>query len=116
MRESGMNHRSKNSGSGAYGLAQWLGSRKKALFNKYGNNPSFQNQLDFIWHELNTSHKSGLKYLRRSKTAEEAARNAMGYYEFSAGPEGAIAEMNKYGQDGRKSMREGITNATRLIG
>ena len=116
MRESGMNHRSKNSGSGAYGLAQWLGSRKKALFNKYGNNPSFQNQLDFIWHELNTSHKSGLKYLRRSKTAEEAARNAMGYYEFSAGPEGAIAEMNKYGQDGRRSMREGITNATRLIG
>lgn len=116
MRESSMNHRTKNSGSGAYGLAQWLGPRKRALFNKYGNNPSFQNQLDFIWHELNTSHKNGLKYLKRSKTAEEAARNVMGYYEFSVGPEGAIAEMNKYGQDGRRSMREGVANASRLMG
>ena len=39
MRESTLNPNAVNSSSGAYGLAQWLGNRKKALFNKYGNRP-----------------------------------------------------------------------------
>lgn len=116
MRESGMNPQALNKGSKAYGLAQWLGPRKKALFARYGNNPSLENQLDFIWSELNSTHKNGLRHLRSSKSAEEAARNAMGYYEFSAGPEAAIANMRKYGQDGEGSMRKGISFASNLIG
>lgn len=116
MRESGMSPTALNSSSGAYGLAQWLGARKKALFNKYGKNPTLDNQLDFIWSELNSSHRNGLRHLKASKNATEAARNAMGYYEFSVGPEGAVREMKKYGQDGEGSMRKGINNASILMG
>ena len=116
MRESGMSPTAVNSSSGAYGLAQWLGSRKKALFNKYGNNPTLNQQLDFVWNELNSTHKKGLKALKSSKSAEEAARNAMGYYEFMAGPDAAVREMRKYGQDGEGSMRKGINYASILMG
>ena len=116
MRESGMSPTAVNSSSGAYGLAQWLGSRKKALFNKYGNNPTLNQQLDFVWNELNSTHKKGLKALKSSKSAEEAARNAMGYYEFMAGPDAAVKEMRKYGQDGEGSMRKGINYASILMG
>lgn len=116
MRESGMSPTAVNSSSGAYGLAQWLGPRKKALFNKYGNNPTLNQQLDFVWNELNSTHKKGLKALKSSKSAEEAARNAMGYYEFMAGPDAAVREMRKYGQDGEGSMRKGINYASILMG
>lgn len=111
MRESSLNFTALNKKSGAYGLAQWLGNRKKALFNKYGSNPTFENQLDFIWHELNTSHKRGLDKLNKSKSLEEAATNAFGYYEFSGGPTAAVRAMNKTGQNGLASLREGIKYA-----
>lgn len=118
MRESRMNSNAINPASGAYGLGQWLGSRKTKLFKKYGRNPSFYQQLDYIWDELNTSHRKGLQMLKSSKTVDEAARNAFGYYEFSAGPQAAIATMNKNGKNtkwknpnGTVAMNNGITNA-----
>lgn len=118
MRESRMNTNAINPASGAYGLGQWLGSRKTKLFKKYGRNPSFYQQLDYIWDELNTSHRKGLQMLKSSKTVDEAARNAFGYYEFSAGPQAAIAAMNKNGKNtkwknpnGTVAMNNGITNA-----
>lgn len=118
MRESHMNTNAINPASGAYGLGQWLGSRKTKLFKKYGRNPSFYQQLDYIWDELNTSHRKGLQMLKSSKTVDEAARNAFGYYEFSAGPQAAVAAMNKNGKNtkwknpnGTVAMNDGITNA-----
>lgn len=114
MRESGLNPLAINPGSKAYGLAQWLGARKKKLFSMYGNNPTLQNQLDFVWWELNNTHKNGLKYLMAARNAEEAARAGMNWFEFSNGD--AISEMNKWGQDGRGSMRKGIMYATKLAG
>lgn len=114
MRESGLNPLAINPGSKAYGLAQWLGARKKKLFSMYGSRPSLQNQLDFVWWELNNTHKNGLKYLMASRNAEEAARAGMNWFEFSNGD--AISEMNKWGQDGRGSMRKGIEFATKLAG
>lgn len=116
VRESGLNPDVINKTSGAYGIAQWLGPRKKKLFAKYGNKPTLDQQLEFVWDELNDTHKSGLRHLMAAKTAEEAARMGMGYYEFQAGPEGAVAAMNKWGQDGEGSMRKGIENAVRLMG
>lgn len=115
MRESRLNPNARNKSSGALGLAQWLGSRKRRLISKYGNNPTFEQQLDFIWEELNSDYRTGLNKLRSSKTAKEAAINAFGWYEFSVGPEGAIAEMNKYGQNGRRSYNEGIKFAEDLL-
>lgn len=124
MRESnGLDINAVNPNGGAYGLAQWLGPRKKELFRRYGSHPTFENQLDYIWSELNTIHKKGLQMLRASKTADEAARNAFGYYEFSRGPEAAIASMNKNGKktkwknpDGYSAMMKGVNNARQLLG
>lgn len=116
MRESSLDYKAVNKGSNAYGLAQWLGDRKTGLFKKYGNNPTFEQQLDYVWDELNSTHKNGLRMLKASKSAEEAARNAMGYYEFSAGPEKAIANMIKHGQDGEGSMRKGVNFAMGIVG
>lgn len=40
------------SSSSGYGMIQWLGGRKNQLFSIYGNNPSVENQLDFMKDEL----------------------------------------------------------------
>lgn len=114
IRESRLQPNAINKYSKAYGIAQWLGDRKTKLFAKYGNNPTFEQQLQYVWDELNTTHTKGLQKLKESKTTEEAARNAFGYYEFSVGPEGAVLAMNKYGQNGKKSLNEGVQYANKL--
>lgn len=123
MRESSMNITSLNPYSGAYGLGQWLGGRKKKLISMYGNNPTFQNQLDFTWHELNSSHKNGLRMIKQSKTVDEAAANAFGYYEFSSGPQAAVKAMNDAGMNtrwknpnGTLALNGGIEQARLLLG
>lgn len=116
VRESQLIPTATNASSGAYGIAQWLGPRKKALVSRYGKTPTLRQQLDFVWDELNSTHKTGLSKLKSSRDVAEAARNAMGYYEFSAGPEAAVREMKKWGQDGEGSMRKGIKFASALLG
>ena len=116
MRESSLQIGAVNPKSGAYGIAQWLGNRKKNLFALYGNAPTLDQQLDYVWHELNTTHRNGLRHLKNSKDAAEAARNIFGYYEFSAGPEGALAAMNKTGQNGTTSLNRGIQFASNIMG
>lgn len=122
MRESNMISNATNPNSGAYGLGQWLGSRKTRLFKRYGYHPTFEQQLDYIWDELNTSHRRGLQMLRASKTVNDAARNAFGYYEFSAGPEAAIRAMNNSGKNtkwknpnGTYALNSGIKNARMIL-
>lgn len=60
--ESGFNSSAENSSSGAYGLFQWLGSRKKSLkkfAEEKGTDISdIETQMDFFWNELQTSEKS----------------------------------------------------------
>jgi len=97
LSESSLLPDSVNPSSGAYGIAQWLGPRKRELFKRYGNKPTLENQLEFVWHELGTTHKNGGQRLLTAKTPEEAADIAFGYYEFMNGPEGAVMEMNKHG-------------------
>ena len=115
IRESQLDPTAVNKHSGATGIAQWLGDRKKKLFAKYGKNPTFNQQLDFIWEELNSTHKKGLEMLKQSLNVDEAAANAFGWYEFSVGPKKAIQEMKKYGQDGVKSYNQGIKYARTLL-
>lgn len=81
MQESNMNPSIVNKSSGAFGLAQWLGPRKKKLFQRYGTNPTFEQQLDFIWDELNTSEISAFKHLLNTKTSDEAADSIMNMFE-----------------------------------
>lgn len=68
-------------GYNSYGLAQWTGPRKVRLFSLYGNKPSKQQQLEFIWIELNSTHKNALKALQNSQTVEEATKAFMDKFE-----------------------------------
>ena len=61
--------------------------------------------------------------LRASKTVNDAARNAFGYYEFSAGPKAAVRAMNSSGKNtkwknpnGTIAMNRGINNARQIFG
>lgn len=79
--ESNLNHTAVNKSSGAYGLAQWLGPRKTALFNKYGKNPTFDQQLEFLWDELQGSENASLKALMATSTYEAATDSFMRNFE-----------------------------------
>lgn len=61
-----------NPTSGAYGIAQWLGSRKRDLLSKYGNRPSFENQMEHMVSELRGPEGKTLAALRNAKTEKEA--------------------------------------------
>lgn len=46
-------------GQGAYGLGQWRGARLRALRAKYGQNPTFDQQLEFMLHEIRNGDAGG---------------------------------------------------------
>lgn len=82
--ESGFKPEAVNPTSKAYGLMQWLGSRKNKLFSKYGENPTLDNQLDYIAWELQGGNKYESKQFRRAmqgKTLEEKTYNFGKYVE-----------------------------------
>lgn len=105
-----------NPSSKALGIAQWLGPRKKELIRRYGPNPTLQQQLDFVWYELNTSYRKGLNALMNAKTPTEAADAALGWYEFSVGPQGAVAAFNKTGQNGQAALMRGRQYTHQILG
>lgn len=79
--ESNLNHTAVNPHSKAYGIAQWLGPRKKQLFNKYGKNPTFEQQLEFVWEELNSTEKSAYNRLLQTRSLDEAVNSFMKHFE-----------------------------------
>ncbi len=88
MQESSLNPNAINKeggGQGAHGIAQWRGDRWTGLqeFAKSrGTSPyDLYTQLEYIMHELNTREKKALDLLKKSTTAEEAARNFSKAYE-----------------------------------
>lgn len=82
--ESTFNPQAVNSSSKAYGLMQWLGDRKNKLHSEYGDNPSLDNQLDYIAWELQGGNKyeSGqFKKAMRGKTLEDKTLGFAKYVE-----------------------------------
>ena len=65
----------------SYGLAQWTGTRKARLFSKYGTNPTVNQQLEYLWDELNSTEKSALNALRNTTTVEDATKVFMQKFE-----------------------------------
>lgn len=100
MGESNLNESAENP-SGAYGIAQWLGNRKKNLIAKYGNNPTFDQQLEFLWEELNTTEKNAFDKLLKSQSLEEATNSFMKHFERPSSREMAqsIHRRIKYGKE-----------------
>lgn len=82
MQESGGNIQAISSdGHDSYGLAQWTGPRKEKLFEMYGPNPTIEQQLDFLWWELNNTHKDALRALKQAKTVYDATKIFMDKFE-----------------------------------
>lgn len=98
--ESNLNHEAINPSSGAYGIAQWLGNRKKKLFSKYGNKPTFDQQLEFVWEELNSDENDAYNRLLQTKSVDEAINSFMQHFERPSKREMAesIERRIKYGR------------------
>ena len=99
--ESNLDPNAVNPSSGAFGLAQWLGSRKKKLISKYGKNPTFDQQLEFAWEELNGDEKFALNKLLQTQSVDEAVNSFMQHFERPSKREMAqsIGSRLKYGRD-----------------
>ena len=82
MQESGGKHNIvSRDGHNTYGLAQWTGTRKARLFSKYGTNPTVNQQLEYLWDELNSTEKNALNALRNTTTVEDATKVFMQKFE-----------------------------------
>lgn len=81
LQESNGNPNAVNPKSGAYGIAQWLGSRKDKLFKQYGNTPSIDNQLEYVWQELNTTEKNAFQKLADTTNISDATRAFAHHFE-----------------------------------
>lgn len=79
----------KNPTSGAYGIAQWLGSRYDDLVAFAKENNADPNDLDtqisFIIHELKGKESGALQEILKAQTPDEAGRLADQFYERSEG-------------------------------
>lgn len=70
-------------GIGAFGLCQWLGDRKALLIKKYGDKPSFEQQLEYIdyeWHNESVA-KNHFNELTAATSPENAAYIVRKYFE-----------------------------------
>ncbi len=80
--ESNFNPTAINKSSGASGICQWLGGRKKNLQSTYGANwTKLENQIEFLFFELNGSESSTLKVLNNnSNNSPEDLTDKFCYY------------------------------------
>ena len=88
--ESGANLNTAALGDGgqAYGIAQWHPDRQAKFAKAFGKNirqSSFEEQLAFVQWELDNDESKAASWLKRAKTADEAAWVFDKYYERSAG-------------------------------
>lgn len=83
--ESGFNSEILGDNGSSFGIAQWRGPRLEKLkeFSTMKGLPSnsIEAQLEFTWHELQTSENSALKSLLKTKTAKDAAKIFSDKYE-----------------------------------
>lgn len=81
--ESGYSPNAGNS-SGAYGLCQWMGSRRSRMRNWCSSNgfssSSVEGQLAFLDHELQTSYPSVYYYLQSVENTSDGAYDAAYYF------------------------------------
>jgi peptidoglycan hydrolase-like protein with peptidoglycan-binding domain len=75
-------------GGQAHGIAQWHPPRRRNFQRAFGkpfSESSFEEQLEFIWWELNNTERRAMRLLRRAESAEQAAYIFDKYYERSSG-------------------------------
>ena len=75
-------------GGQAHGIAQWHPDRRRNFEREFGkpfSDSTYEEQLEFIWWELNNTERRAMRYLQQARTAEEAAAVFDQYYERSSG-------------------------------
>lgn len=86
--------------SAAYGIVQWVGSRKENLFKMFGSanhQPTFQEQVKFMIYELTNSHKRVVTNMSKRSTLASKVVAFERWYESSGNqinentPEGVIS-------------------------
>jgi hypothetical protein len=85
--ESRLDPNAVNPTSGAFGIGQWLGDRKAALFAKFGPNPNFDQQLQFLAQELNGGDRGGAAVTGSRSSHEALFRYITKFMRPKAGPE-----------------------------
>jgi hypothetical protein len=109
MMESGGNPDVYNqSGSRAYGLQQWLGPRKKKLNELYGEHPTFDQQLDYLYNEYSGQYAGlGWNFREHGKYVPKSGYYQYGKREFdeSNHPAEAAVKWNQgYGRPGKQEL------------
>lgn len=105
----------------AKGLAQWNQGRLSAFrarYHKDPNNATLEEQLDFVWYELNNTEKTSLTELQKAKSAKDAARIVEVLYERPAKSAEGSSMRVKYAdrvfqaaQTGKLTRQKDVTNA-----
>ena len=119
QQESNFETTATNSGSGAYGLFQWLGSRKTNLLNyaeSTGRGASdIQTQLDFFWNELETTESKTKKVLLNSNysSASEYAEAFEKSFERSGGS--ALEKRKNYAESYYNQIGNGTGTGTETV-
>lgn len=109
-------------GKHSIGIAQWNRERLNGL-RSYATNVrgtdinDFQTQLEYVWHELNTTHKSALKQLKETKSLSDAVHVINRHYEVSADSMGKndpthnAARRNRLGQASTLLQSQGYSHS-----
>lgn len=80
MSESSGDHNAYNRESGAIGLGQWLGPRKRGVMQRYGKGGlSRREQLEYLWYELTGGDHGGPAVLQATDAATVASRYIGGF-------------------------------------
>lgn len=102
---------------GAYGLGQWRGSRQRALRNRYGPNPTFEQQLEFMHSEMYSADGKWAGHeIRSAASADSAARSMIDrFYRPGAGTAGDYRRAGNYigGKGFAASARPGNRTSNR---
>jgi len=75
-------------GGKAHGIAQWHPDRRRNFERAFGkpfSESTLEDQLEFIWWELNNTERRAMRYLQAADTPERAAYVFDKYYERSSG-------------------------------
>jgi hypothetical protein len=76
-----------NSTSGAFGLGQWVGSRKQGLFERYGPNPTRAQQIQYLAYELKGGDQGGKSVLAAKDETDALHRYITDFMRPAAGKE-----------------------------
>jgi tape measure domain-containing protein len=116
MSESSGNHMALNPDSGAYGLGQHLGSRKRAMFGRYGFNPSRTQQLQFLDYELRGGDFGGASVLQGTSAADVATRYIRDFMRPGKDTAGGIARALRHLGGGSATISAGVDLTGNVVG